>query len=305
VSSSAEPLAARSGGGLAPFAAFGLCTLIWSSTFLFIRIGNDSVPPVWAATLRLSFASVLLALIALATRQPWPRGAALRAALWFGVVDFGISLPLLYWGEKVVPSSVAAILFATLPLMTALFARIFGLEPIRPLKLVGAVIGLGGVTILFSSELSAAVTPLPMVAVFLAAATASLAGVLLKRAPGGSPLVTNAIAHAAGAPFCLIVSFALHEPHVLPQTRGGWLSIGYLTIVGSVVAFVTFAWLLQRWTVTRISFIAVIIPVTAAALGALVRHEHLGPSTVLGACIVLAGVSLAIVADRGARSAGH
>ena len=106
----------------AAFGAFAGIVLIWGSTFLVIRIGNDSLAPVWAATLRLAIASAILALIAVATRQKWPRGRALEAALLFGLVDFGVSLPLLYWGEMHVPSAIAAI-FCT---MESFNCRMFG-----------------------------------------------------------------------------------------------------------------------------------------------------------------------------------
>jgi drug/metabolite transporter (DMT)-like permease len=282
---------------LLPLAAFSLCTLIWGSTFLFIRIGNDYLPPLWGVTIRLALASVLLSAIVAAARRPWPRGAALQAALLFGVVDFGLSLPLLYWGERDVPSGVAAILYATIPLMTAGFARAAGLERVRPLKLLGALVGLSGVALLVSSELRGHMPPLPLLAVFLGAATAALAGVLLKRSPGGDPLATNAIAHGVGIPFCLVASLLLHERRTLPGSLAAWLPIAYLTIVGSVVAFVTFVWLVQRWSVVRISFIAVIIPVLATSLGALVRHERLGAWVLLGALVVLAGVLIAVASD--------
>ncbi len=280
-----------------PFAAFALCTAIWGSTFLFIRIGNDSLPPVWAAALRLGIASALLSALAIGLRQPWPRGPALRAAVAFGVVDFGISLPLLYWGEREVPSAIAAIVYATLPLITSAMAHVAGLERIRAIKIVAGLIGLAGVALLVLSELGGHTAPGPLLAVFLAAATAALAGVVLKRGPGGAPVPVNAVAHAAGFPFCLAASFALRESHALPAGAAQWMPIVYLTLVGSVVAFVTFAWLLQRWSVVRISFIAVITPVIATVLGATVRHERLGPAALAGAIVVLAGVGIAILAD--------
>lgn len=283
---------------IGPIAAFVCCTLIWSTTFLFIRIGSDTVPPVWAATLRLALASVLLALIALATRQPWPRGRPLKAALWFGFIDFGVSLPLLYWGEAKVSSAVASILFATIPLTTAAFARAFGLETIGRLKLLGGCIGLAGVAVLFSGELKGALPPVRLVAVFLAATTASLAGVMLKRAPEANPITMNALAHGIGAVACFGVSLALGESHAIPRSAEAWVPILYLTVIGSVVAFVVFAWLVQRWNVVRISFISVIIPVTASLLGATVRHERLGPQTLVGGAIVLLGLTLAILGDQ-------
>ncbi len=292
-----SPAAARRGGGPLPLVAFSICTAIWGSTFLFIRIGNDTLPPVWGATLRLALASVVLGAIALATRQPWPTPAQRNAALWFGVVDFGISLPLLYWGEKAVPSAVAAILYATMPLLTAAMAHAFGLERIRPLKVLAGAVGLAGVWILVAGELGGHLPPLPLLSVFLGAVTAALAGVLLKRAPGGSPVVTNAIAHAVAVPFCLAISLVLRERIALPASAIAWMPILYLTIFGSVVAFVAVAWLIQRWSIVRISFVSVITPVIATALGALVRHERLSPAAFAGAIVVLLAVGLAIASD--------
>lgn len=289
-------------GAAGPWIAFAVCTLVWSSTFLVIRIGNESMAPLWAAAVRLLAGALLLTAIALLTRQPWPRGPALQAAVLFGVVDFGVSLGLLYWAELRVPSSVAAVLYATIPLCTALFAHAFRLESLRPLKVAGSVVGLAGVVVLFSSQLSAALPLLPLAAAFAGAVTAALAGVLLKRAPPGtSPVALNAVAHLAGAPICLAASFALGESRHLPATQGGWLSLLYLVVVGSVIAFVAFAYLIQRWPVVRTSFIAVITPVLAVMLGAWAGNEALGPATLAGAAVVVAGVTLGVAGDRAAR----
>jgi len=92
-----------------PWLAFAACGAIWGSTFLVISLGNDSSPPVWAATLRLVLAAVLLGLITRLRGQPLPRGPALRAALVYGVAQFGINFPLLYWAEKTVPSGLSAV----------------------------------------------------------------------------------------------------------------------------------------------------------------------------------------------------
>lgn len=289
------------GGGALAWAAFAICSLVWSSTFFVIRLGNEGLPPLWAAGLRLMLGAGLLAAITALTRQPWPRGLALRTAVLFGVVDFGVSLSLLYWAEQAVPSSLAAILYATIPLCTALFARGFGLEALSPAKVAGAIVALAGVVVLFSSQLGVAIPPLPLLATLLGAGTAALAGVLLKRGPAGSPVAVNAVAHLAGAPLCLAGSLALREPWHLPRTEGGWFSLLYLTVVGSVIAFVAFTFLVQRWPVVRTSFISVITPVLATALGAWAGHERLGAPALAGALVVVAGVALGIAGERAGR----
>ena len=293
------PGAAARGGG--PWLAFAVSCAIWGSTFLFIRIGNDTTPPVWGAGVRLSLAAVLLAGLAFARRVPWPRGAQLAAALWFGVVDFGISLPLLYWGEQRVPSGIAAVLYATIPLTTSLFARLAGLEPLRPRIVVASLAALAGVALMFSSSLEGRYEPARLVAVVLAALSASLAGVLLKRAPGGHPFATNAWAQGVGALVCVAASRALGEPQEIPRGEA-WIAIGYLTVLGSVVAFATFAWLLQHWSVTRSSFIAVVVPVVALVLGMVVRHERPGGAALAGSLVIVGAVLAGLAGERRARA---
>ena len=286
--------------GAGPWTAFTFCSAVWGSTFLFIRMGNDTTPPVWAAAVRLALAAVLFTLVALVMRTPWPRGAALRAAWWFGVVDFGVSLPLLYWGEQRVPSGIAAVMFATIPLATSVFARIAGLEPLRPRIVLASLVAIAGVTLLFSSRIGGEFEPARLLAVWGAATTASLAGVLLKRAPGGHPFATNAWAHAIGAVICVAASRLLGEPQQVPQ-GSAWIPIGYLTLVGSLGAFATFAWLLQRWPVTRISFISVIVPVVALLLGITFLGERPAPTAWLGSAVVIGAVFAGIVGERAGR----
>jgi drug/metabolite transporter (DMT)-like permease len=286
--------------GTAPWLAFGVTCAIWGSTFLFIRIGNDTTPPIWGAAVRLSLASVILMGHAFAVRAPWPRGAQLRAAIWFGVIDFGVSLPLLYWGEQRVPSGIAAVLYSTIPLSTSLFARAAGLERLRPRIVVASIAALAGMVLMFSSNLEGHYEPARLIAVALAALTASLAGVLLKRAPGGHPVATNAWAQGIGAIMCVAASRALGEAQAIPRGEA-WIAIGYLALVGSVIAFVTFAWLLQHWPVTRTSFIAVVVPVLALLLGVLVRHERPGTLALAGSAVILAAVIAGVAGERHAR----
>ncbi len=286
--------------GAGPWLAFLTCCLIWGSTFLFIRIGNDSMPPVWAATIRLALASVLLGAIARALGRRFPRGAELRAALWFGFVNFGISLPLLYWGELTVPSGIASVLYATIPLTTALFAWGFRLESLRPGTLIASVIALAGVAMIGAAPLGPGVSALAVAAVVMGAVMASLSGVLLKRAPDGDPFAVNCIANGIGAIVCLVISGFVGEPWEMPR-GASWIPLIYLTVIGSIGAFVTFAWLVQRWPVSRISFISVVTPIVGTVLGALVLSERLTPTSVVGSIIVISAVVLGIWTDLASR----
>lgn len=283
---------------LAPFVVFLSCSIIWGSTFLVISIGNDSVPPMWAATIRLVLASAILSLLVIAMRQKFPSGEALKAAFWYGFYEFGVNFALLYWGEQKVASGIAALLYATIPLSAMLFARLFGLEQLNFTKLICAIIALIGITIIFSGELGAGVPFVPFLAVLGAATSAALATVLLKRGPPQPAIASNAVGTGIGAIVCFLASLFMGEPRALPDSWDQWFPIVYLTLAGSVGAFVLFAWLVNRWEASTVGFISVIVPVVAIALGASLRDERIAPLSFVGIALVLLAVILPLWNER-------
>lgn len=287
-----------------PYLVFIGCCAIWGSTFLAIRIGNEAVPPVWAATLRLALAAPLLAALVIATGQRFPRGPALRGALLFGFFNFGANLSLLYWGERVVPSGIAAVLYATVPLSTALIAAALRVERLVARKVVAAVVAILGVAIVFAGELKLDVPLEGLLAVFLAATAASLSSVFLKQAPQPSAIAANAVGAAAGAVVCAAVSLAIGEDHALPSTGAGWWPIVYLTLAGSLGAYVLYTWLVQHWPVTNANMIGVVVPVIAVILGAVAKQEQRSPESYVGAAVVLVAVLVALQPWAGTRYAG-
>lgn len=288
----------RGAGDAAAWGAFTGSSLVWGSTFLVIAIGNDALPPLWAVTLRLLVASALLLLVCRLLGQPLPRGAALRAAAGFGFVNMGLSMSLLYWAETTVPSGLVAVLYATIPLTTAVFARLHGLESLDVLKLAGALVALGGVGTIFVGQLSDAVRPLPLAAAVAAATCASYSGIVLKRGPRQPPLPVNAVGCGVGAAVGLVASLLAGESRSLPSSGAALFPVLYLATAGSIVAFGLYAWLVNHWPLTRISFISVVVPVIALALGATFRRERLAVSEVAGSALVFAGLSLALLSDR-------
>ncbi|OLC55969.1 MAG: hypothetical protein AUH85_07925 [Chloroflexi bacterium 13_1_40CM_4_68_4] len=274
-----------------PYAAFlGSCA-IWGSTFLAIRIGNEAVPPLWAATLRLVIAATVLFVVARLTGATIPRGASLRDIALFGFLQFGVNFGLLYWGENAgVPSGITAVVYATVPLSTALFAAALGLERLDLVKLGIVTVGIAGVVVIFAAQLGVGVSPLGLAAVLGSSTMASLSAVFLKRAQSRSPFMANAIGSAIGAPVCFLGALALGETIALPRTVEGWAPILYLTLAGSLGAYVLFSWLLTRWSATNASLIGVVIPVIALILGAIIRDERPAPLSFIGAAIVIVSV---------------
>ncbi len=281
---------------------FVACAAIWGSTFLAIRLGNEATPPVWAATIRLALASVILFGISAAFRMPLPRGAALRGAALWGFFNLGVNFALLYSGEQTVPSGISAVLFATVPLTTALLAAIFGVERLVARKLIAASVAIAGVAVIFAGELGVAVPLAGLLTVFCGASAAALANVLLKQAPKQQVIPLNAIGTAVGAVFCLVTSFVLGESHLIPTTMSAWLPILYLTIAGSLGAFVLFSWLVTHWTVGNASLVGVTVPIIAVIVGAIAKGEQPAPLTYVGAAIVISAVLIALRAPRAVAS---
>lgn len=274
--------------------------LIWGSTFLAIRFGIDTVPPLWGATIRLLLATPLLFLLAIVRKARMPRGRALAGVVSFGFLNLGVNFALLYWGEQRVPSGIAAVLYATIPLSTGIFAWISGLQRLDPIRTLAALIGLGGVALIFAGEIKLGAPLAALAAVFLGATTASLSTVVLKHTPPQSPFMVNAIGAAAGIPVCLGASFLLGESHRLPVSLAGWWPILYLALAGNLGAYVLYAWLLEHWRVTSIATVTLVIPIIAVALGSLTRGEAPAAMTYIGGIVVLVGVAVSLRA--GSRS---
>jgi drug/metabolite transporter (DMT)-like permease len=276
----------------------GMC-LIWGSTFLAIRIGNETVPPLWGATMRLVIAATLNGLIARLAGARISGARGLKTAALFGFLNLGIGFSLIYWGELKVPSGIAAIFFATMPLSVAIFSPALGLHRLEPSKIVAGVIGLAGVILIFSGELKLGAPAPFLLAIFLAATIASLSTVVLKKGPPQSTFVVNSIAAGVGAPVCFLASCLLREPHAVPRSSAEWGPLLYLVLFGSLGAYVLWGWLITQWKATSVSVSSLIVPVIAVILGAAVRGESPAPTTYAGAALVLLGVTLALREPRG------
>jgi drug/metabolite transporter (DMT)-like permease len=275
--------------------------LIWGSTFLAIRIGTEAVAPIWSAVIRLSIAAPLYFLLARASGAVFRGGAALRAALGYGAFNYGVNFVCLYWGEQRIPSATAAVVYATIPLTTTVFAAVLRVHAFEMRQFAASLIGLAGVALVFSGELASGAPAGPLAAVLGGATASALAGVILKKGPPQSTWAANAVGALAGLVICSAASLALAESRALPAGVAGWGPILYLVVAGNLGAYALYGWLIAKWNVVNVNVIALIIPIIAVALGAWIRSESLPPATYAGAAVVLAGVALTLFTGRMSR----
>jgi drug/metabolite transporter (DMT)-like permease len=178
-----------------------------------------------------------------------------------------------------------------------------GLHPLERTKMIAAIVGLAGVALIFSGELRLGAPPLALLGVFTGASCASLSGVILKKIPPHSTFAVNGIGAVVGASVCFVASVATGETHTLPSTFEAWGPILYLAVAGNLGAYVLWTWLVTQWRVTSVTVGALIVPVIAVLVGAMVRAESPAPLTYAGAALVLGGVAFALFAPVGERPA--
>ena len=284
---------------LAVGGAFAACCLIWGTTWLAIRIGLVGVPPFTGVSLRFALAAAIVFGIALARGVPLGRSARERW-LWLvnGTLSFAGSYGIVYWAEQWVPSGLTAVLFATYPLFVAVLAHVLvpG-ERVAILELAGILTGFAGVGLIFSEDLRALVgagVPVAAAVMLVAPFVSALASVSIKRWGAGiHPLSLTAPPMAIGAALTGLVALATERNTSITWSGPSIAALLYLSLLGSVVTFTLYYWLLQRMTVKRLALIAYIIPVEAVLLGTLL-DEPFTARMLAGSALVVVGVGLAV-----------
>jgi drug/metabolite transporter (DMT)-like permease len=275
---------------------YGLLVLIWSSTWVAIKIGLEDCPPLLGAGVRFALAGLVLLAIAAVQRRPLRTDWLLTAVL--ALAPFAFAYGLVYWGEQYVPSGLAAVLFGILPLYVALLGTVLlHDEPLRAPLLVGVLIGIGGLSLAFleSVELgSAEKAALGATALALAPLGAALGSIAQKRRAGRlDAVVLNGWAMLMGGLILLPVSALSEDWGEFVWSAESVGSIAYLALFGSALAFVTLTVLLRQISAMAMSFLAMLLPFGALLFGAALYDESITARAVAGAGLVAAGLGIA------------
>jgi drug/metabolite transporter (DMT)-like permease len=278
--------------------AFAIIYLVWGSTFLAIRVGVREVPPFLLAGMRFFAAGIVLyAWMRLRgtpspTRREWASASMLAVCIF--VLDYG----LLFWAEKRVPSGIAAVMLATIPVFMTLAEILFLRTQKLTLRLgVALLIGIGGVMVLVSKSASLRQEPIDphgALALIVAAISWSVAAALSRKLLlPESKVMSSGAQMLAGGIFLTLAAAVFGEFksfHASAVSTRAWLALAYLIVAGSIIGFTAYVWLLHHESPTKVGTYAYVNPVVAVLLGYFFGGEGLGVRTITGTVLVLVSV---------------
>ena len=291
--------------------ALGIVYVIWGTTYLGIRITNETLPPLIAAGTRFVIAGGVLFAVAARRRDaeldPIGRPQWLAALLvGAGLIAFGNGTVVL--AERTVPSGTVALIFALVPLWIALWDRFVGRRRLPGRVAIGILLGFTG-AILLVNDARLADVPLSGLLLAVAASMSWAGGSLFARSARlpHRPLVGNAMVMMAGGTISLIWGIARGELALVDPARfstASLLALTYLVVFGSWIAFTSYLWLLRNARTSLVATYAWVTPMLAVYLGHLIADEQLRSRSLIAGGVVLAAVALTVSAGSIARDDG-
>ncbi len=281
--------------------AFAACVLIWGSTWYAIEFQLGVVAKEWSVAYRFALAAVLL--------QAWcmlrgmkaifgTRGHVFAAGL--GIFLFGINYLLVYAGTEHLTSGLVAVAFSTLSLMNILSARIFLRTPIHLPVLGAALLGIGGLAMVFGHEISQFSwedkTMVGLAFCMAATVTASLGNTIAASDTAKKfpilPFTALALFYSSG--FNVLVALASGEPMIFDTGLGYTASLLYLSVFGTVIAFTLYLWLIAEIGVARAGYISVVMPLVALTISTIYEGFIWSSAALVGLALIIVGNAMII-----------
>jgi drug/metabolite transporter (DMT)-like permease len=280
-----------------------LC-LIWGTTWIFIKIGLEDLPPISFATARFLLAVLILAFIIKIQQIPLPNSwRDWRLIMLTGILQFSVNYSLVFWSEQYISSGLAAVLQAMITVFGLVLAWIhLPNERITGLKIIAVFLGIIGVGIIFNDQLrvTSVMAFFGCAAIVFGAYAASHASILVK-AFGGN---LHPAALVFGQMICglpLIILYSLLKEGNPLHFRWSWraiICVLYLTVFGTIAAFWLYYWLLSKIESTKAMMISLVTPLIAVVVGAIFLGEKLPPQTGIGGALILASIGLIVFRRR-------
>ena len=296
---------------LATGLAMAAVYLFWGGTYLGMRLALTSMPPFLMAGSRFLAAGGALYLFRRARGDARPSLSQWKSAGVIGALLLLGGNGLTAWAEQTVPSSIASLVVATVPMWMAAIGHYTKETRLTPGEMVGLAAGFAGIGILvFTSKMdeSQALDPTGLAALFLAAVLWASGSMYTRRAQlPASPLLSTAMQMISGGALLIVLSlatgdFRAFDPSKLsPRSIAG---LAYLVVFGSIVAFSCYTWLLKRAEPTLVSTYAFVNPVVAMLLGCLAGGEKIGPGALAAAAVIIGAVALITLSRARTRRGG-
>jgi drug/metabolite transporter (DMT)-like permease len=280
--------------------AFAIIYFVWGSTFLAIRVGVREVPPFLLAGMRFLVAGIVLYGWMRARGTPSPTAREWGAVTFLAILIFVFDYGLLFWAERRVPSGIAAVMMATIPVFMAIAEIVFLRTQRLTLRLgLALLVGLAGVAVLVGHTMSLGEAPVDTAgacALIVAAVCWSVAASLTRKLPlPAAKAMSSGAQMLAGGVLLTLTAALLGEFRgfrVQAVSLGAWLALAYLIVAGSIVAFTAYVWLIHHESPTKVGTYAYVNPVVAVLVGYFLGGEAIGPRTIVGTLLVLVSVVL-------------
>jgi drug/metabolite transporter (DMT)-like permease len=270
-----------------------LC-LIWGTTWLGIKVGLEDAPPIWSAALRFILATIILLIVNYFSRQTYPQGWRNKWRIaWPGLFTFFGSYFFTYIGTDYVSSALASILFAVFPFFVMLLMPFMVKnERVDFRSVMGILVGFGGTVLIFAEPMQLGSKALfGMVCLILSPMVSSVGTVAIKAYMRDEPVFPMlALQMSVGAVMLTLAALVFEDIHDFRFTTVSVGAIGYLAVLGSIVTFAGYFWLLKRVKLIVMSMVALITPIVAMFVGYFALSEVLKPVDYVGSALVLAGV---------------
>ena len=276
------------------FLAFACIYLIWGSTYLAIRYAVETIPPLFVASMRHFIAGVLL------FGWCWRRGLRPVRQQWFAsivlaVLFFLIGHGTLHWAQQALPSGMAALLVATEPIFVAIILMVTGRSRITLSISIGVLLGLAGLALIFGADVRTGRSEMLNSLVVLTGTLSWSIGMVYSRSAKLHPdsQMAAGMSLLAGAVLLFLggtVAGELADLHLSAISMKSLLSLVYLAVAGSLIAYSAYFWLLNRFPPTLVATHTYVNPLVALALGWAAAGEVLPGRVVFGGLIVIAAI---------------
>jgi drug/metabolite transporter (DMT)-like permease len=278
--------------------AFGTIYLVWGSTYLAIRVGVLEMPPFLMAGIRFTVAGLALYAWMRIAGVGSPNWREWKAAALLGALMFLLDYACLFWAEQRVPSGIAAVILAAIPVCITLLEIIFLRTQRLTIRLaLGLLVGIVGVAVLMNPSASLGEAPLDRggaIALLVACAGWSIGTVVSRRLvlPESKAMSAATQMLTGGVMLLVLAAMAGEFGRFQVQAVSGkaWFSLAYLIVAGSIISYTAYVWLLDYESPTKVGTYAYVNPVVAVILGAALGGEIIGRRTLLGMALILVSV---------------